>query len=196
MTLATATITVYGSKAAERAFDDVEALYRTVFAEPPYSEDESDVQDFVEALPRRAAQPNFRLVVAYGISAAAVGFALGYQLSPQTTWWHGAISPIETAITSEYLGRTFAVIELAVRKDCRRLGFGRNLHAHLVAGLQEQRATLLVRPDATAAQAAYRTWGYRHVGQIQPFPNGPVYDSMVMPLNPPRHQVIPGQRTE
>ena len=178
MTLATATITVYGSKTAEQAFDEVEVLYRKVYAEPPYWEDENHFHDFVTHLPRRAAQPNFRLVLAHE-STTAVGFALGHQLLPETRCWDGALSPIENNITTEYPGRTFAVIELAVRQGYRRLRFGRNLHAHLIAGLDEERATLLVRPDATAAQAAYRAWGYHPVGQIQPFPDGPVYDSMV-----------------
>ncbi|MDP8929795.1 MAG: GNAT family N-acetyltransferase [Actinomycetota bacterium] len=181
MTLATATIMVYGSKSAEQAFDEVALLYREVYAEPPYCEGESDFQDFVTSLPRRAAQPNFRLVVAHE-SGTTVGFAFGHQLSPETRWWDRTLSPLEKDVTTEYTGRTFAVIELAVRQGYRRFGFGRNLHAHLIAGLDEERVTLLVRPDATAAQAAYRTWGYRPVGQIQPFPDGPVYDSMIKAL--------------
>jgi hypothetical protein len=58
-------------------------------------------------------------------------------------------------------------------------GVGRELHEHLVAGLTTERITLLVRPDAPAAQHAYARWGYRRVGQIQPFSDAPTYDAMI-----------------
>jgi ribosomal protein S18 acetylase RimI-like enzyme len=82
----------------------------------------------------------------------------------------------------EHAGRTFAVIELAVQRALRRHGVGRELHTYLLAGLTEERATLLVRPDAPAARYAYLSWSYRPVGRLQPFPNGPIYDAMVKEL--------------
>ncbi len=86
-----------------------------------------------------------------------------------------ALTPLPDEITAEYPGRTFAIIEIAVRRPYRQCGVGRLLHTHLTAGLSEERITLLVRPDAPAPQRAYRSWGYQPVGQIQPFPGGPVY---------------------
>ena len=79
-------------------------------------------------------------------------------------------------------GRTFAVIELAVQDTFRRSGIGRELHTHLLAGLTEERATLLVRPDAIAARSAYLSWEYRPIGRLQPFANGPTYDAMIKEL--------------
>jgi hypothetical protein len=56
------------------------------------------------------------------------------------------------------------------------------LHTHLLAGLTEERATLLVRPDAAAARSAYLSWSYRPIGRLQPFPDGPIYDAMMKDL--------------
>lgn len=178
MTLATATTTIYGAHVASYAFDDAITLYREIYAEPPYSEQEVDFQDFEASLPERVKQPDFHLAISRQ-HEATVGFALGHQLLPTTQWWHGLLSPADDEITTEYPGRTFVIIEIAVRRPYRRMGFGRTLHAHLIAGLKQERSILLVRPDAVAAQAAYRAWGYRAIGQLQPFADAPVYDAMI-----------------
>ncbi|MFY9809414.1 MAG: hypothetical protein WCC38_04090 [Pseudonocardiaceae bacterium] len=115
----------------------------------------------------------------------SIGFAFGYRLRTQTQWWEGALTPLPDEITAEYSGRTFAIIEIAVRQPYRQRCIGRLLHTHLTAGLSEERITLTVRPDAPAPQRAYCSWGYRSVGQIQPFPGGPVYDAMIKPLAAP-----------
>ncbi|MFC5141018.1 GNAT family N-acetyltransferase [Actinomycetospora rhizophila] len=157
------------------------ALYRLVYAEPPYSEGESDFRDFADSLPRRAKAPNFRLVIARE-SFRAVGFAMGHNLTPNTRWWQGAITTLPEDLTLEHDGRTFAVIELAVLAERRRQGYARALHAHLLADLREERVTLLVRPDATAARSTYEALGYEAVGQIRPFPDAPIYNAMVRQL--------------
>lgn len=110
-----------------------------------------------------------------------IGFSFGHQLPVQTGWWDGALTPLPDGITTEYSGRTFAIIEMAVRRRYRRRGVARRLHGELTAGRPEERITLLVRPDAPAPWHAYRSWGYQPVGRIQPFPEGPGYDSMIKP---------------
>lgn len=143
-----------------------------------YCEGETDFSGFADTLPRRAQETNFRLVVAHD-DAQAVGFAMGHDLRPDTGWWDGALTPLSDDITAEHEGRTFAVIELAVLPGYRRRGYARALHAHLLAGLTEERITLLVRPDAEPALRAYERWAYALVGRIQPFTGGPVYDAMI-----------------
>jgi ribosomal protein S18 acetylase RimI-like enzyme len=46
----------------------------------------------------------------------------------------------------------------------------------------EARATLLVRPENTPARAAYRSWGWYELGQLQPFDDAPVFEAMVREL--------------
>lgn len=64
----------------------------------------------------------------------------------------------------------------------RRLGVGRRLHDALLAGGNEDRVLLNVLPDAEAAQAAYRSWGYRTVGEAHPWEGAALHDVMVFDL--------------
>ena len=81
-------------------------------------------------------------------------------------------------------GRTFAVIELAVPPRVRRSRYcAVNSTRTFRLVWSEERATLLVRPDAGPARTAYLSWAYRPLGRLQPFPDGPVYDAMVKELH-------------
>ena len=176
-----AVITAYGANESEQAFDVVRAIYSEVYAEPPYLEGPADFDDFGQSLPRRTAAPGFRVVVAY-VGNEAVGFALGHELSARRGGGTARSPRCPDDVTREWPGRTFAVIELAVRKRWRGRGYAGQLHAHLIAGLGVERLTLLVRPDAEPAHRAYESWGYERVGQVQPFEDGPIYDAMLRPL--------------
>ncbi len=183
------TLTIYGADTSMDLLSTVGELYAEIYAEPPYNEGPAEVEDFTSGWSQRIDQHNFRLVMARR-GDEPIGFAFGYQLRTQTKWWDGALTPLPDEITAEHSGRTFAIIEIAVRGPYRQRGVGRLLHTHLTAGLSEERITLTVRPDAPAPQRAYCSWGYRSVGQIQPFPDGPVYDAMIKPLVAPtdRHR--------
>lgn len=173
------TLTIYGADTSVDMLSSVAHLYAEIYAEPPYDEGPTDVADFTSSWSQRIGQRNFRLVVARR-AAEPIGFAFGYQLSTRTAWWDGALTPLPGEITAEYPGRTFAIIEIAVRQPYRQHGVGRLLHTHLTAGLSEERITLAVRPEAPAPQHAYRSWGYQPVGQVRPFPGGPIYDLMIL----------------
>lgn len=161
----------------------VRALYAEVYVEPPYREGPADVEKFVAGWPRRVSQPGFTLVLAFD-DPEPVGFTFGHQLSPDTRWWEGALTPLAPEITREWPGRTVAIIELAVRQRYRRQGIGRALHDALVADHDEERVTLLARPELEAepARLAYRSWGYQKIGQIRPFSDGPSYDALIADL--------------
>ena len=160
----------------------VRPLYAEIYAEPPYLEGPTEVGDFVDQWPTRAAQPGFRVVLALGGTGTPLGFALGHALTPDTDWWDGLLDPVPAQVTAEHTGRTYAMIEIAVRASHRRAGVGRTLHRALLAGRPEQRATLLSRPEAAPAQAAYAAWGYRCLGRLRPAAEGPVYLAMIRDL--------------
>lgn len=172
------TLTIYGTDTSVDMLSTVSELYAEIYAEPPYDEGSAEVEDFISGWPRVINQKNFRLVVARRADEP-IGFAFGYQLQAGAKWWNNAVTPLPDGITDERSGRTFAIIEIAVRRPYRQCGLGRLLHTHLTAGLSEERITLAVRPEAPAPQHAYRSWGYQVVGQVRPFPNGPVYDLMI-----------------
>ena len=175
------TLTIYGTDTSLNQRSTVRDLYAEIYAEPPYNEGPDEAEDFASGWHRTIDQRNFRLVIARRADEP-IGFAFGVQLRARTKWWNGALTALPDDITTEHTGRTFAIIELAVRDPYRRRGVGRQLHAHLTAGLSEERITLLVRPEASAPQQAYLSWGYRVVGQIQPFPDAPIYNVMIKQL--------------
>jgi GNAT superfamily N-acetyltransferase len=173
----------YDHKAVQEILADVAAVYGEVYREPPYCEGPEDVDAFIAGMPRRAKQPAFRMVTA-SLDEDLAGFAFGHQLTADTKWWSGATTELASEVTREGSGRTFAVIELAVRAPYRRLGMARAMHDKLLAEAAEERATLLVRPEAAPAKTAYQHWGYEKVGSLRPWPNAPLYDAMVMTLRP------------
>lgn len=77
-----------------------------------------------------------------------------------------------------------AGLEIVVRKPWRGRGVAWQIHEEWLARRAEQRVTLLVNPVAGngSVQAVYEAWGFRAVGQQQPFPDSPVYASMTREL--------------
>ena len=79
-------------------------------------------------------------------------------------------------------GFALALTELMVHPDHQRQGIARALHDRLLTARAEQRATLLVRADNTAANTAYAHWGWHVAGQLRPFPDAPTYDALLLDL--------------
>jgi GNAT superfamily N-acetyltransferase len=127
-------------------------------------------------------QPGFVLAEARH-GGYLVGYASGMPLRPSTSWWRGLTTPLPDEVTAEHAGRTFAVTELLVRASWRRQWIGRELHELLLDGRTEERATLTVPPGAAAAQAAFRSWGWRKVARTRgDEPGGAVLDVLVIDL--------------
>jgi GNAT superfamily N-acetyltransferase len=127
-------------------------------------------------------QPGFVLAEARH-GGYLVGYASGLPLRPSTSWWRDLTTPLPPAMTAEHQGRTFALTDLLVRASWRRQGIGRELHGMLLGGRPEERATLTVAPDASAAQAAFRNWGWRKVARVRgDGPGAPVLDVLLLAL--------------
>lgn len=137
---------------------------------------------FVERLRAYATRAGFGLAVARSESGQPLGQAFGYPLPPGSRWWEGLVTPVEDGFTEETGTRTFALNELMVHPDHQRQGIARTLHDRLLGSRHEQRATLLVRADNAPARAAYARWGWHTVAQLQPFPDSPVYDALIIGL--------------
>jgi ribosomal protein S18 acetylase RimI-like enzyme len=69
-----------------------------------------------------------------------------------------------------------------VHPDWQRRGIARLLHDDLLHDRPEERATLLVEEESTAAQRAYSSWGWRKLGKLRPYPDAPHYDALILPL--------------
>jgi ribosomal protein S18 acetylase RimI-like enzyme len=175
-------LTSHDADPAGRLLRIIRPLYAEIYAEGPYCEGPAGVAEFEQQWDSRTVQPGFRVVIAHAAVDEEIGFAFGHRLVTNTKWWGGMLDPVPEGTTQETPSRTFAVIEVAVRSAHRRHGIGNALHHELLVGREEQRVTLLCRPEATAARAAYTAWGYRDLGRLQPFPDAPIYIAMVRDL--------------
>lgn len=152
-----------------------EASHADVIADPFYS-----VERFLDRVRGYVKAPGFGLVAAY--SDAPIGLAFGYSLPASSRWWEGATTPLSDNFVRETGHRTFALNELMVVPIWQRQGVAKSLHDELLGSRREERATLLVRSDNTSAQAAYKGWGWQKVGTLQPYPDAPNFDAMLLPL--------------
>ncbi len=127
-------------------------------------------------------QPGFVLAEARH-GGYLVGYACGMPLRSSTSWWKELTTPLPAADVAEHPGRTFALTDLLVRAAWRRQGIGRSLIDLVLGGRPEERATLTVAPSATAAQRAFRNWGWRRVARTRAaVPGAPALDVLVMAL--------------
>ncbi|MFJ2811889.1 GNAT family N-acetyltransferase [Streptomyces sp. NPDC087294] len=174
-----------GTEAAGQ-LDTFVAAYEEVYAEPPYREGPRDVAEFIEHYQVHARRAGMRLVIARD-GDQVIGFTYGCLLPADSQWWNNVREDLPDEFTAEDGTRTWVILELAVRKEWRRLGVAAGLHTLLLEGLTVERVTLTVRPEpeAKAAQSAYATWGYREVGLSHPWDEAPFYTAMVLDLGQP-----------
>jgi GNAT superfamily N-acetyltransferase len=121
------------------------------------------------------SHPGFACVIGFE-DEEPVGFAYGAPATPGREWWreHLSESPADDS--------TFSVSELMVRPRWRKTGTAERLHTALIESRPEALAVLLVDPDHPKVQALYETWGYRRVGNRQPFPDSPNFTVMLRDL--------------
>ena len=172
-----------GTQAAAHE-DELRALHAEVYAEQPYGQGDDGAFGRRFRVLRR--QPGFVLAEARH-GGYLVGYALGMPLRPSTSWWRHLTTPLPDEVTTEHPGRTFALVELAVRASWRRQGIAATLHDLILEDRPEERATLTVLPTATPAQQAFRKWGWRRVARTRDTePGSPVADVLLTPL--PAHR--------
>ncbi|GGM71936.1 N-acetyltransferase [Thermopolyspora flexuosa] len=176
--------TVDGERAADLV-EELAAVYREVYGEPPYRWGAEHERLFRERFDVQRRQEGFRLVTARA-DGRLVGFGFGVTLRPATPWWRDLLTPLPAEVTTERPGRTFALVELLVRAPWRRRHVAERIHDTLLADRTEERATLTVLPAAAPALAAYRKWGWRKVAEKRnPLPGAPVFMVMVRDLAAP-----------
>jgi ribosomal protein S18 acetylase RimI-like enzyme len=154
------------------------ALRSEVYGNPSQAVDRFRVQ---------CRQPGFILALA-SHGSYPIGYAAGMPLRPSTSWWRQLTTPLPEAVTAEHSGRTFALTDLLVRAAWRRQGVGQTLHDLELKGRTEERATLVVAPSATAAQAAFQSWGWRKIARALDPDHGPaVFDVLLRSLDGAGH---------
>jgi ribosomal protein S18 acetylase RimI-like enzyme len=144
---------------------ELQALHAEVYGAPPYFMP-ADAGTFGRRFRVQCRQPGFALAEARS-GGYLVGYASGMPLRPSTSWWRGLTTPLPEDVVTEYQGRTFSVVDLLVRAAWRRQGVGATLHDLLLRSRHEERATLVVWPEATAAQHAFQSWGWHKVARTR-----------------------------
>jgi GNAT superfamily N-acetyltransferase len=169
-----------GTQAAAHA-DELQALHTEVYADPPYARTD-DSALFARRFRVQRRQPGFVLAEARH-GGYLVGYAAGMPLRLSTSWWRNLTTPLPNEVTTEYPGRTFALVDLLVRASWRRQGIAATLHDLILKNRPEERATLIVLPAAIPAQKAFQKWGWRKVARTSdPRPGLPVSDVLVTTL--------------
>jgi ribosomal protein S18 acetylase RimI-like enzyme len=172
---------VTGAEAIDTLRPDLLDVYADAYAERIAASEFYSTDRYWQRIAGYATRAGFTLATARDDHGRMVGYGLGFTLPPDAAWWEDLRTPVAADEIAEDGHRTFAVCELMVRPDNRSHGHGRALHDALLADRPEQRATLLVRPD-NPIRDAYLRWGWRVLGQNQPYDDSPVYDAMIRDL--------------
>ncbi|MET9887058.1 GNAT family N-acetyltransferase [Streptomyces sp. NPDC006430] len=158
--------------------EEFREVYHRVYCEPPYHEDAAAADGFVRQLAGHAALPGFS-VTTVGDGGVLSGFAYG--VHREEGWWHPrAAAPAPPRLRRHSL---FYVYELAVVRELRGRGYGRELLDLLLADRSEPFAVLAASSRASA-RAMYRRWGWTKVGELTGPPHG--VDLLALPLTPLR----------
>ncbi|MGW7693317.1 GNAT family N-acetyltransferase [Streptomyces asiaticus] len=169
--------------AAARAESEFRFVYAEVFGEEPYEETPESVDANFRRFRSQVRKKTFSAALARTGDGEPVGIAYGYPLSPSTGWWDRLTTPVSDELRREDGRRTFGLMELAVRAPWRRLGVAHRMHEAVLTDTTAERVLLNARPDVEAAQAAYRSWGYRKVGEAHPWDGAALHDVMVLELD-------------
>ncbi|WP_432011039.1 GNAT family N-acetyltransferase [Streptomyces cucumeris] len=169
-------------RAAARAEGAIRLIYAEAFAESPYYETADDVDATFRRFPAQTRKDTFRATLARTEDGEPAGMAYGYPLGRNTRWWDQLTEPVPDDMRRETGNRTFGLMELAVRGPWRGRGIAHRLHQVLLDGIEPERVILNVHPDAQAASAAYRAWGYRKIGEARPWRGADHHDVLLLDL--------------
>jgi ribosomal protein S18 acetylase RimI-like enzyme len=157
---------------------EIQTVYAAAF--PEY-----DLGDHEYRTRRQATSPGFEAVLAWDDDVLA-GIVYGLPLAAWSTWWTDIDPPKPADFTTETGTRTLAVIDLAVLPSHRGQGVAHRLMDELLAGREEERATLAAAPHEKDVQAMYERWGWRKAGSIPGSEDEtePWFDLYVIDLHP------------
>lgn len=157
------------------------SLYAEVYEKEIGEDPFFSVDRFQGRLTGHSKRPTWEAVVAFDGGEAA-GYAYAAALPTHTGWWSHQLEPLPEAETIETGKRTLALYELMVGQHWRGTGLAQRIHEALLSERTEERVTLLVESTHPKVRSLYESWGYRSIGDQQPFEDSPIYATMLRSL--------------
>ncbi|QNE18204.1 GNAT family N-acetyltransferase [Kribbella qitaiheensis] len=157
------------------------SLYAEVYEMEAAEDVFFSIDRFESRLRGHAGRPGWEAVVAFDGGEAA-GYAYASPLKADTGWWGHMLQPLPVNDVVETGHRTLALFELMIRDPWRGTGLAKQIHEALLEGRPEERVTLLVEKTHPKVEALYESWGYHNIGDQQPFPDAPIYATMLRHL--------------
>lgn len=165
---------------AEALREDVADLY-VESAHPAPGAAHSGREAFLRRLTGDVRRPGFAMLVAE--RDALSGCVFGFPLRRDGSWWRGFLGPLPRDVEQlTASGHVFAISEVVVTPHEQALALGRRLQERL---LDDHRASLgatLVPEADLRAQLAFRSWGWREIGEVQRPPGATLFRALVLPL--------------
>ncbi|MEU0938964.1 GNAT family N-acetyltransferase [Embleya sp. NPDC005971] len=165
--------------------DQVRPILSAIYAEVHPADPDMpfrSVERFEQRLAGHASGNDWHAVIAYD-QDRPVGFVYAAPLAPTSKWWSSMLTELPEGYVDETGRRTLALFEIMLLDTHRGRGLSHRLHEALLAARTEERVTLLVDPTHPSVARLYEEWGYKRVGDQQPFPDAPVFTVMVRELS-------------
>jgi GNAT superfamily N-acetyltransferase len=121
-------------------------------------------------------------LVAGRLDGVLVGYAFGSPIARSEDIWKAVAANLPNIPAADTSAPVFIFREFQVHPDHQGRGYGRALHDALLASRPERLAHLSVRPDNVRARGAYFSWGWRKLGEHRPYPDWPVFETLVREL--------------
>lgn len=173
------TVTTYARDHLPQIRPALVEVYGEVWGKLAPGDDFHSVEHFEQRLSGHASSPGW-MCVAGEVDGGVIGYAYGRPDS--VSEWQSVLRPVDPEVRDYGAIGTFGLCEIMVREPWRGKGIGHTIHNELMGTRPESRASLLVDSNRPKVRALYEHWGYQVVGQMQPFPDSPLYDAMVLDL--------------
>jgi GNAT superfamily N-acetyltransferase len=141
-------------------------------------------EDFLARLADDVRQPGFGMLVAE--TTVLAGCAFGVSVGRDGSWWlgfDGQLPPDVERLTAS--GRVFAITAIVVHPHERGRGLTGRMQQRLFADRHATLGATLLDPADDEAHRAFRSWGWRQIGQIWKFSDPAVLRVLVLPLGTP-----------
>ncbi|WP_314244602.1 hypothetical protein [Streptomyces sp. DSM 40907] len=168
---------------AEGLKEDVADLY-VESSHPVAGTAHSSREAFLQRLTGDVRRPGFAMLVAE--RATLFGCVFGFPLRRDGSWWRGFLGPFPRDIEQlTASGHVFAITEVVVAPHEQALILGRRLQERLLDDHHASLGATLVPESDIRSLAAFRSWGWREVGEVHRPPGTALLRALVLPLGIP-----------